>query len=62
VDVLPGRKKILDELEEGVLRGSTLLLLGPLGIGKTSILGVLAWGERHRQRAERLVRRGVRNQ
>jgi len=42
VDGLPGRKKLLDEVEEGVLHGSTLLLLGPLGIGKTSILRELS--------------------
>jgi len=39
---LPGREKLLDQLEEEVLRGSTLLLLGPLGIGKSSILEALA--------------------
>lgn len=38
MDRLLGRKKLLDKVEECVLHGSTLVLLGPLGIGKTSIL------------------------
>lgn len=39
---LVGREKLLDQLEREVLRGSTLILLGPLGIGKSSILAALA--------------------
>jgi hypothetical protein len=40
---LVGREKLLDQLEQGVLDGSTLLLLGPWGIGKSSILAALLW-------------------
>jgi len=37
-----GRKKLLDELEDSLWHGKTLLLLGPLGIGKSRILEELA--------------------
>jgi len=50
VNHLPGREKLLDRLEEDVLRGSTILLLGPLGIGKSSILAALASRLRDRAR------------
>lgn len=39
---LVGRERLLDQLEEEVLHGSTLLVLGPLGIGKSSILAELS--------------------
>jgi len=39
---LVGREKLLVHLEREVLRGSTLILLGPLGMGKSSILAALA--------------------
>ena len=35
---LLGREKLLVKLEDAVLRGDQVLLLGPLGIGKTSVL------------------------
>jgi hypothetical protein len=38
---LLGRKKLLDQVEDAALRGRTVLLLGPMGIGKTSILAEL---------------------